>query len=38
MRNSVSRLAPAGFGQVLPSLILEFFGSVNVAIVVFQSS
>src|ERR1044072_7566028 len=32
MRNSVMLAAPAGFGQVLPSVILEFFGSVNATI------
>ena len=32
MRNSCRRVAPAGFGQALPSVIREFFGSVNCAI------
>src|SRR3712207_4814168 len=29
MRNSWRLLAPAGFGQVLPSVYFEFLGSVN---------
>src|SRR5579872_1429196 len=29
MRNSVVRLAPAGFGQVLPSVMREFLGRLN---------
>src|ERR1700730_7706749 len=29
MRNSVKRLASAGFGHTLPSFTLEFFGSVS---------
>src|ERR1700736_348114 len=33
MRNSRVSVAPAGFGQVLPPVILEFFGSANSTIV-----
>src|SRR5262245_66548740 len=36
MRYSRVSLAPAGFGQVLPSVTLEFLGSVNSTIRLFS--